>query len=130
MKMKLMTAALIMILALPCYATDVRTPVIRAHSVTTTLRPTLNKEDTYTIDVDGGSFLIAFQTDTEVYLATKADSLVSQGWTLLGGQYYPDPNTYLYGDTIVVKCKKCSSLDTATVQLRIYRAGENRGPGR
>lgn len=90
------------------------------------LRPALNNEDTYTFALDDGvaSFFITFAADTTCYLIGTLTDSWATSMPLLGGQYFPHPDGFFTGDTIVVRCKTCTSLETATVNMMIYRGGQ------
>lgn len=90
------------------------------------LRPSRDVEDTYTFALDDGvpSFFITFTADTTCYLITTTTDSWESGFRLLSGQYFPHPDGFFSGDTIVVKCATCTNIETATVNMMIYRGGQ------
>lgn len=83
-------------------------------------------EDTFTLSgIDNGkrSFLLGFVAeDTTLYMTTKNDSSGAslQGWPLLSNQYWPDPNRYEDGDTIVFRCRVCATGDNVRLKIRVF----------
>lgn len=127
----LLALTLIALIAIPVFAGD-RLPLTSEQSYTHVMRTCKTHEDTFTITnlgTDMPSYMVVYESDSNVYLKLKSDQAgFDTTWVILAGQYYPDPNRYMNGDTIVVRCSSCNTndADTATVRIRIYYGGVRR----
>ena len=92
------------------------------------MRPSANNEDTLTLGGFGvgvPSYLQQYFADTSCYVMTKVDTAATHSWVLAGSQYAITRYKLFDGDTLVFKCRDCTT-DTTVIRIQVYPGGRLR----